>query len=163
TVVVDDGASGVDEGVRGDDLASSAPRQAYLARLLGIREPEWVHVPLVLNSERKRLAKRDGAVTDEQRCAQGWPRPEIFAGQPGAWRLADAGTQWADTERVGARADSDRREGARASYVPAHPAGSRAGWPESLFARRGAGRRSGGGGNDHGSDDVIVDRREGVQ
>src|SRR5699024_2277965 len=41
TVVVDDGASGVDEVVRGDDLASSAPRQAYLARLLGIREPEW--------------------------------------------------------------------------------------------------------------------------
>ena len=35
-VVVDDAAQGVDQVVRGDDLLSSAPRQAYLARLLGL-------------------------------------------------------------------------------------------------------------------------------
>lgn len=34
-VVVDDAAAGVDQVVRGDDLLSSSPRQAYLARLLG--------------------------------------------------------------------------------------------------------------------------------
>lgn len=62
-VVVDDGAQQVDQVVRGDDLLSSAPRQAYLATLLGIQVPEYVHVPLVLNHEGKRLAKRDGAVT----------------------------------------------------------------------------------------------------
>lgn len=62
-VVVDDGWQGVDQVVRGDDLLSSAPRQAYLAHLLGISAPEFVHVPLVLNSAGKRLAKRDGAVT----------------------------------------------------------------------------------------------------
>ena len=62
-VVVDDGFQGVNQVVRGDDLLFSAPAQAYLASLLGYEEPEYVHVPLVVNAEDKRLAKRDGAVT----------------------------------------------------------------------------------------------------
>lgn len=62
-VVVDDATQGVDQVVRGDDLLSSAPRQAYLAELLGYSPLSYAHVPLVLNTEGKRLAKRDGAVT----------------------------------------------------------------------------------------------------
>jgi glutamyl-tRNA synthetase len=62
-VVVDDAAQGIDQVVRGDDLLSSAPRQAYLGTLLGHPVPTYAHVPLVLNAEGKRLAKRDGAVT----------------------------------------------------------------------------------------------------
>lgn len=62
-VVVDDAFQGVTQVVRGDDLLSSAPRQAYLATLLGLPVPEYVHVPLVLNAQGVRLAKRDGAVT----------------------------------------------------------------------------------------------------
>ncbi|MGV9709601.1 tRNA glutamyl-Q(34) synthetase GluQRS [Gordonia sp. NPDC003424] len=62
-VVVDDAAQGVDQVVRGDDLLSSAPRQAYLATLLGYVPPTYAHVPMVLNSKHVRLSKRDGAVT----------------------------------------------------------------------------------------------------
>jgi glutamyl-tRNA synthetase len=62
-VVVDDAAQGIDQVVRGDDLLSSSPRQAYLGSLLGYPEPEYAHVPLVRNAAGKRLAKRDGAVT----------------------------------------------------------------------------------------------------
>jgi glutamyl-tRNA synthetase len=62
-VVVDDAAQGVDQVVRGDDLLSSSPRQAYLGALLGYPAPVYAHVPLVLNGDGKRLAKRDGAVT----------------------------------------------------------------------------------------------------
>ena len=62
-VVVDDAHSGIDQVVRGDDLLSSSPRQAYLAALLDHARPVYAHVPLVLNEEGKRLAKRDGAVT----------------------------------------------------------------------------------------------------
>lgn len=62
-VVVDDAAQGVDQVVRGDDLLSSAPRQAYLAQRLGHTPPTYSHVPMVLNAEHVRLSKRDGAVT----------------------------------------------------------------------------------------------------
>lgn len=61
--VVDDAAQGVDQVVRGDDLLSSAPRQAHLAHVLGLPSPTWVHVPLAVNFAGARLAKRDGAVT----------------------------------------------------------------------------------------------------
>ncbi|MCB9403126.1 MAG: tRNA glutamyl-Q(34) synthetase GluQRS [Microthrixaceae bacterium] len=62
-VVVDDAAQGIDQVVRGDDLASSTPRQAHLYDLLGLSRPRWAHVPLVLAPTGRRLAKRDGAVT----------------------------------------------------------------------------------------------------
>jgi glutamyl-tRNA synthetase len=62
-VVVDDAEQGIDQVVRGDDLLPSTPRQAYLASLLNIPVPEYAHVPLVVNADGARLAKRDGAVT----------------------------------------------------------------------------------------------------
>ena len=62
-VVVDDGYQGVDQVVRGDDLLFSAPAQAYLADRLRLTIPSYVHVPLVVGPEGRRLAKRDGAVT----------------------------------------------------------------------------------------------------
>lgn len=62
-VVVDDAVQGVDQVVRGDDLLTSAPRQAHLASLLGLAEPTYAHVPLAVNVEGRRLAKRDGDVT----------------------------------------------------------------------------------------------------
>ncbi|WP_010539961.1 tRNA glutamyl-Q(34) synthetase GluQRS [Dietzia alimentaria] len=62
-VVVDDADQGVDQVVRGEDLLSSTPRQAYLADLLGITRPDYAHVPLVTGADGERLSKRDGAVT----------------------------------------------------------------------------------------------------
>jgi len=61
-VVVDDDHGGVDQVVRGDDLLASSPRQAYLASVLGYPQPVYAHVPLAVNADGKRLAKRDGAV-----------------------------------------------------------------------------------------------------
>ncbi|HEX2247091.1 MAG TPA: tRNA glutamyl-Q(34) synthetase GluQRS [Arthrobacter sp.] len=62
-VVVDDADQGIDQVVRGDDLLSSTPRQAYLASLLGLAPVEYAHVPLVLNTHHRRIAKRDGAIS----------------------------------------------------------------------------------------------------
>lgn len=78
-VVVDDGAMGVDQVVRGDDLLASAPRQAYLATLLGLAPPVYAHVPLALNADGKRLAKRDGAVTLADLHASGWSTADVVA------------------------------------------------------------------------------------
>jgi glutamyl-tRNA synthetase len=62
-VVVDDAEQGVEEVVRGDDLLDSTPRQLFLTRALGLPEPAYAHVPLVLGPDGARLAKRHGAVT----------------------------------------------------------------------------------------------------
>lgn len=84
-VVVDDAHAGIDQVVRGDDLLTSSPRQAYLARMLGYPEPTYAHVPLALNIEGKRLAKRDGAVTlAELGVAQAWALLTESLGKPGA-------------------------------------------------------------------------------
>jgi glutamyl-tRNA synthetase len=61
-VVVDDGAMGVTQVVRGSDLLSSTPRQLLLYRLLGLRAPAFYHLPLLLDRSGKRLSKRDGAL-----------------------------------------------------------------------------------------------------
>ncbi|WP_228265855.1 tRNA glutamyl-Q(34) synthetase GluQRS [Microlunatus elymi] len=70
-VVVDDADSEVNQVVRGDDLLESAISQAYLTQLLGRRVPIYAHVPLALNSDGRRLAKRDGAVTLSDLAAGG--------------------------------------------------------------------------------------------
>ncbi|MQY26850.1 Glutamyl-Q tRNA(Asp) synthetase [Nocardia sp. RB56] len=78
-VVVDDSEQDFDHVVRGDDLLPATPRQAYLATLLGFEVPRYAHVPLVLNSEGKRLAKRDGAVTLADRLAAGETAEQVTA------------------------------------------------------------------------------------
>lgn len=77
-VVVDDAAQGVDQVVRGDDLLPSAPRQAYLANLLGLPQPRYAHVPLVLGPSGERLAKRDGAVTLADLAPHGMTPPVVL-------------------------------------------------------------------------------------
>lgn len=78
-VVVDDGAQGVDQVVRGDDLLTSAPRQAWLAKQLGLRAPHYAHVPLALNRDGKRLAKRVGAVTLSDLAALGLTPADVLS------------------------------------------------------------------------------------
>lgn len=70
-VVVDDAAQRVTQVVRGDDLASSTPRQVMLQELLGLPTPTYAHVPLVLGVDGQRLAKRHGAVTLRALAAAG--------------------------------------------------------------------------------------------
>ena len=58
-VVVDDALQGVTEVVRGRDILSATPRQLYLQRLLGYAAPEYFHIPLLVDHQGRRLAKRD--------------------------------------------------------------------------------------------------------
>jgi glutamyl-tRNA synthetase len=77
-VVVDDAFSGVDQVVRGDDLLPAAATQAFLAELLGYPPPTYAHVPLAVNAEGRRLAKRDGAVTLPDLAALGIEPPAVL-------------------------------------------------------------------------------------
>ncbi len=83
-VVVDDSAQGVTEVVRGDDLLAATPGQILLHRLLGLRVPAYVHIPLVLAPDRSRLAKRHGAVTLAALAERGFSPADVCA------RLADS-------------------------------------------------------------------------
>ncbi|GAB08316.1 glutamyl-Q tRNA(Asp) synthetase [Gordonia araii NBRC 100433] len=87
-VVVDDAESGVEQVVRGDDLLASAPRQAYLATLLGYEPPAYWHVPLVVNAQGKRLSKRDGAVTLTDLAAQGVSAQDVLDAMARSLNLA---------------------------------------------------------------------------
>jgi glutamyl-tRNA synthetase len=61
-VVVDDAEMGVTHVVRGDDLLDSTPRQMLLYRALGLDQaiPTYCHLPLIVGTDGRRLAKRHG-------------------------------------------------------------------------------------------------------
>lgn len=88
-VVVDDAAQHVDQVVRGDDLLDSAPRQVWLAGLLGITVPQYAHVPLALAPAGARLAKRHGAVTLADLAAIGVDPGEVLSRIAVSLRLAE--------------------------------------------------------------------------
>ena len=58
-VVTDDGDGGVTQVVRGMDLLDSTPRQLYLYELLGLKAPDFYHVPLLTAPDGRRLSKRE--------------------------------------------------------------------------------------------------------
>jgi glutamyl-tRNA synthetase len=70
--VVDDAASGVDLVIRGADLLPSTSRQLLLARALGLPSPAYLHVPLVVGPDGRRLAKRHGDTSVRTLRAAGW-------------------------------------------------------------------------------------------
>ena len=93
--VVDDAASGVTLVVRGMDLRSSTPVQRLLQALLGLPEPSYLHHPLVVHLDGRRLAKRDLAPTLKALRDGGADGPalarDLATGLvPSGFRLADA-------------------------------------------------------------------------
>lgn len=88
-VVVDDLAMGIDQVVRGDDLLSSAPRQAWLAARLGGSAPGYAHVPLAVNADGARLAKRDGAVSLTALARTGVTPQQVLSRLAGSLGLAE--------------------------------------------------------------------------
>jgi glutamyl-tRNA synthetase len=82
-VVVDDAAQGIGQVVRGDDLLSCAPSQAYLQHELGLAT-----TTLALAPEGTRLAKRHGSVTMAELAAKGIDASRVrslIAASAGLW------------------------------------------------------------------------------
>ncbi len=62
-VVVDDHLMKITHIVRGEEWLPSTPKHVYLYEVFGWEKPTYVHLPTVLNKERKKLSKRHGDVS----------------------------------------------------------------------------------------------------
>ncbi len=60
-VVIDDGDQGVTDIVRGQDLLDSTQRQLCIADYLGLAHPRYMHVPLILDEQGRKLSKQNHA------------------------------------------------------------------------------------------------------
>lgn len=60
-VVVDDADQGITDVVRGVDLMDSTPRQQLLQHALGLASPRYLHLPLVVGADGRKLSKSDRA------------------------------------------------------------------------------------------------------
>ncbi len=58
-VTVDDALMGVTQVARGRDLLASTHQQLFLYDALGLQKPQFLHFPLLVDKEGRRLSKRD--------------------------------------------------------------------------------------------------------
>ena len=103
-VVLDDAWQGVTDIVRGADLLDSTPRQLYLQELLGLPQPRYLHVPLIVQADGNKLGKsyRSPALPADQAAAQlckalralGQQPPTALAAAAPAEILAWASKHW---------------------------------------------------------------------
>lgn len=61
-VVVDDHLMGITHMIRGEEWLPSTPKQIVLYEALGWDVPKFVHLPNILNTEKKKLSKRHDSV-----------------------------------------------------------------------------------------------------
>ena len=60
-VVIDDHEQQITEVFRGNDLLDSTPRQIYLQGKLSIPQPQYAHIPVVVDDSGSKLSKQTGA------------------------------------------------------------------------------------------------------
>jgi glutamyl-tRNA synthetase len=77
-VVVDDYDMKITHIIRGDDHLSNTPKQILMYRALGWVEPEFVHLPMILDEEKKKLSKRRNPVSTEEYKDKGYLSDALF-------------------------------------------------------------------------------------
>jgi len=61
-VVLDDHLMKITHIIRGEEHLTNTPRQLLIYRALGLPVPEFAHLALILNQDRKKMSKRDESV-----------------------------------------------------------------------------------------------------
>ena len=106
-VVVDDLDQGVDLVIRGEDLLASTGRQIQLGRLLGRKtEALFLHHPLILRADGRKLSKSDRDTGIRDLRAAGWSVERVL-GEAGAvlgLTRGEPASMASLTERLGTKA-----------------------------------------------------------
>jgi len=76
--VVDDAQLGITHVIRGDDHIPNTPKQIAIYHALGLKEPKFVHIPLILGMDRSKLSKRHGAVAIAEYRKEGFLPEALF-------------------------------------------------------------------------------------
>ncbi|MCS6776127.1 MAG: glutamate--tRNA ligase, partial [Chloroherpetonaceae bacterium] len=76
--VVDDHDMGITHVLRGDDWLSSAAKMVQVYRALGWELPKFVHPPLIVGPDRKKLSKRHGATDFRWFMEEGYLPEALF-------------------------------------------------------------------------------------
>ncbi len=79
-VVLDDARDGVTEVVRGADLLEATPAQVWLHRFLGLPVPSYLHIPVLLGPDGRKLSKSHGSTELRALRCDGWSADQV-------WRL----------------------------------------------------------------------------
>ena len=69
--VIDDHLMGITHVVRGNEYISSTPKYTRLYQAFGWEEPKYIHCPLIMGEDHKKLSKRHGATSYEDLVEQG--------------------------------------------------------------------------------------------
>ncbi|EAL71477.1 glutamate-tRNA ligase [Dictyostelium discoideum AX4] len=70
--VVDDHLMGISHIIRGEEWLNSTPKHIILYQAFGWKPPQMVHVPLLLNSDKSKLSKRQGDVSVDSYISKGY-------------------------------------------------------------------------------------------
>lgn len=77
-VVIDDARDGVTEVVRGADLVAATPAQIRLYETLGLAPPTYLHTPVLLGPDGKKLSKSHGSTEIRALRAAGWTATRVW-------------------------------------------------------------------------------------
>ncbi len=70
--VVDDAHLGITHIIRGDDHLSNTPKQILFYEALGLKAPQFGHMPLIMGPDGSKLSKRHGGVSVEEYKREGF-------------------------------------------------------------------------------------------
>ncbi len=98
--VVDEQAQRITEVVRGSDLIGSSLKQRYLQQVLDVVQPDYLHIPILLDAQGRKLSKQNHArALDSAGASDNLRQALVALGQSPPPTLADASPgeilQWA--------------------------------------------------------------------
>lgn len=114
TNAIDDALMRVTHVLRGDDHLTNTPRQLMLLQALGMREPEYGHISLIVGSDGAPLSKRHGSFGIREMREQGY-LPEAIVNY-----LSRLGHYYADNSLMSLNQLAEQFDASNLGRAPAH-------------------------------------------